>query len=82
MKKTKLPVAWIIFLAAVCALAATVALPAAAERPVEVDPVRADVQRVNTLLQQYGFMLKFHQIPISSISAASSSAETLASSSS
>ena len=57
-------------------------MPCAAERPVEVDPVRANVQRVNALLQQYGFMLKFHQIPISSISAASSSAETLASSSS
>ena len=35
----------------------------AAQRAVQIDAVRADVQRVNALLQQYGLMLKFHQKP-------------------
>ena len=45
----------------------------AAQRPVEIDPVRADVQRLDALVQQNRFMLKFHQKPSSSITAAMAS---------
>ena len=45
-------------------------VPAAAERSVQIDAVRTDVERVDALPKQYRFMRKLHQKPNSSITCA------------
>ena len=45
----------------------------AAERPVEINSVGAEVQRLDALVQKDGFMKEFHQKPSSSITAAMAS---------
>ena len=56
---------------AVCQTAADFQrVPAAAERSVQIDAVRTDVERVDALPKQYRFMRKLHQKPNSSITCA------------